>query len=302
LPRQAGRAARTCAALAGLGERGPAGWNVVELSKTADGCRRVQDALGLAPLRDQKRIVEELRGHVCELLGSPHGNHVVQLAVVLLPPGAVDFVRSEILDTWDPVVLARHRYGCRVLERLIEHFPSCALAGAVGSILSNVEYLSGDRYGNYVVQHLLEHGTEGDRKQIGSAVRSSVARFASNIFACAVLDKALTYCHWGDQLEIVRRVLEQEPLLAKLASSPHSFATTQRLFQVAARASGPAARGAAGGGGLLELACQQLLKKPPLDAFKAGHQHGQSLLNQVLRGEDQGSAAAPAVGWGTSPK
>lgn len=265
---------------------------VIELSSTAAGCRQVQDALRLAQKRDQKLIVRELRGHVCELLDSPHGNHVLQLAVELLPPEAVEFICSEILDRWDPVVLARHPYGCRILERLIEHFPARALAGAVGDILGKVESLSDDHYGNYVIQHLLEHGTEGDRKQIGKAVRSNVARFAGSAFACGVLDKALTYGSWGDQLDIARRVLEQEPLLVMLATSAHGFASTQRLFQVAANARGSAAHGAAAEGGLLELACRQLLKQSSLDAILAC-KHGQSLLKEVLPGGHHSSAGAP---------
>lgn len=256
---------------------------VVECSRTAAGCRLVQDALGLAQKRDQKLIVQELQGHVCELLECPHGNHVLQLAVELLPPEAVDFVCSEILHKWNAATLARQPYGCRVLERLIEHFPARRLEGAVAAILCKVESLSDDRYGNFVIRHLLEHGTEGNRKHIAETVRSNVAHFNSG-FACGVLDMALTYSSWGDQLDIARQILEQEPLLATLATNAHGFASVQRLFTVAARASGSAACGARaedGEGGLLQMACQQLLKPPLLDAIRAC-KHGQCLLNEVL--------------------
>jgi len=211
---------------------------------------------------------------------------VLQLAVELLPPEAVDFICSEVLDRWNPVVLARHPYGCRILERLIEHFPAHALAGAVGEILGKVESLSDDHYGNYVIQHLLEHGGQGERKRIVEAIQGNVAHFACSTFACGVLDKALTYSSWGDQVDIVRRVLEQEPLLVTLATSPHGFASTQRLFQVAAAADAA----------LLELACQQLLAQPSLDAL-AACKHGQSLLREVLpegcRGLAGGRAQPP---------
>lgn len=66
-----------------------------------------------------------------------------------------------------------------------------------------------------------------------------------------------------------------------LATSAHGYGTTQKLFQIAAAASGSAACGATAEGGLLELACQQLLKQPSLDAIMACR-HGQSLLKEVL--------------------
>jgi mRNA-binding protein PUF3 len=247
-------------------------------SKTADGCRRVQDALKSALMPDQKAMAHELRGHVCELLESPHGNHVLQLVVELLPPDAVDFVRSEILQRWSAADLAQQPYGCRVLERLIEHFPGDRLEGAVRDILCKVETLSADQYGNFVIQHLLEHGDEGQRRRIADVVRSNAAHFVNGVSACGVLDKALTYGSWHDQVDIARRIVEQEPLLATMAASAHGFASTQRLFTIAAHAR---ERPAAAGGDLLEAACRQLLEQPTLERMMASR-HGQSLLSEVI--------------------
>lgn len=247
-------------------------------SKTAEGCRQVQGALKLAFKSDQKAMADELRGHVCELLESPHGNHVLQLVVELLPPDAVDFVHGEIMQRWSAADLAQQPYGCRVLERLIEHFPRGRLEGAVQDILDKAEILSGDQYGNYVIQHLLEHGDDGQRRQIADVVRNNAVHFVNGVFACGVLDKALTYCSWHDQVDIARRILEQEPLLATMAASAHGFASTQRLFTIAAHAR---ACPAAAGGGLLEAACRQLLAQPTLDRMMATR-HGQSLLSEII--------------------
>lgn len=270
---------------------------VVACSKTADGCRRVQGALKLSSKPEQKAMADELRGHVCELLESPHGNHVLQLVVELLPPDAVDFVCSEIMRRWSAADLAQQPYGCRVFERLIEHFPRGRLEGAVQDIFGKVETLSGDQYGNYVIQHLLEHGDDGQRRQIADVVRNNIAFFASGVFACGVLDKALTYGSWHDQVDIARRVVEQEPLLATMAASAQGFASTQRLFTIAARAR---ACPAAAGGGLLEAACRQLLAQPTLDRMMASR-HGQSLLSEVIPpgyGGSPGAFARSRLGVG----
>ena len=63
------------------------------------------------------------QGHVQQALESPHANHVLQRAINLLAPSSVRFILDELMQCVHPVALARHPFGCRVLQRLIEHFP-----------------------------------------------------------------------------------------------------------------------------------------------------------------------------------
>ena len=60
--------------------------------------------------------------------------------------------------------LATHPYGCRVVQRVLEH---CTIADVKdhirGEILRTTLPLATDQYGNYVIQHMLEHGPESAR-------------------------------------------------------------------------------------------------------------------------------------------
>ena len=62
------------------------------------------------------------------------------------------------------VPLSRHPYGCRVVQRVLEH---CDIEGVradmMKKILSSAYSLAQDTYGNYVIQHILEHGSAADR-------------------------------------------------------------------------------------------------------------------------------------------
>ena len=56
------------------------------------------------------------------------------------------------------VALSTHQYGCRVVQRLLEH---CTMAkqraSVLGEVLRATPALAQDQYGNYVVQHVLQH-------------------------------------------------------------------------------------------------------------------------------------------------
>lgn len=62
------------------------------------------------------------------------------------------------------VGLSTHPYGCRVVQRVLEH---CTLEDVKAfvrrQILLSTVPLAIDQYGNYVIQHVLEHGPDSAR-------------------------------------------------------------------------------------------------------------------------------------------
>lgn len=62
------------------------------------------------------------------------------------------------------VGLSTHPYGCRVVQRVLEH---CTIEEAKEhirrEILRSVGPLATDQYGNYVIQHMLEYGPDSAR-------------------------------------------------------------------------------------------------------------------------------------------
>lgn len=62
------------------------------------------------------------------------------------------------------VPLSRHSYGCRVIQRVLEHCDMRDVrAELMACLLGATRTLAQDTYGNYVIQHILEHGSEADR-------------------------------------------------------------------------------------------------------------------------------------------
>ena len=59
------------------------------------------------------------------------------------------------------VGLSTHPYGCRVVQRALEHCTIQDIKEHIQrEILRSTAHLATDQYGNYVIQHMLEHGPD----------------------------------------------------------------------------------------------------------------------------------------------
>merc|ERR1712146_772604 len=87
------------------------------LSKT--GCRIVQKAFEVVGGADRDLLIRSLENHITQLYESPHGNHVLSRAIEVLPATRNGFVISALLG--GAVTVSKHRFGCRIVCRLIEH-------------------------------------------------------------------------------------------------------------------------------------------------------------------------------------
>ena len=62
------------------------------------------------------------------------------------------------------VGLSTHPYGCRVVQRVLEHCTIEEIKDFIrNQILQSTTALTADQYGNYVIQHMLEHGPDSAR-------------------------------------------------------------------------------------------------------------------------------------------
>ncbi|KAA8539484.1 hypothetical protein F0562_026176 [Nyssa sinensis] len=184
-------------------------WKILE----AAGFRKM--AIEVVDLDQQTKMVAELDGHVMRCVRDQNGNHVIQKCIECIPQDAIQFIVSVFYD--QVVTLSTHPYGCRVIQRVLEHCSDPKTQHLVmDEILRSVCMLAQDQYGNYVVQHVLEHGKPHERtaiinKLIGQIVQMSQQKFASN-----VVEKCLTFGTPAERQILVTEMLgstdENEPL------------------------------------------------------------------------------------------
>lgn len=203
-------------------------WNLASVSK--EGCLVVQDAIKAwaentvsMSRRDlQKDVAKTFQGLVSEAFQSPHANHVLCACLKNLPAEMMGFVTKELLAVdkdgkpWVEAA-AIHKYGCRVLERLLEH--SSMLNEDMLQLLSIVLHgetcgkLVKNQYGNFVVQHILEHGTDAHRSHVATVLKKDLLNLARHRIASHVVEKALLMCSLDDRHAICEEIRKNQQQL-----------------------------------------------------------------------------------------
>eukprot|EP00927_Polykrikos_kofoidii_P082488 TRINITY_DN8218_c0_g1_i3.p1 TRINITY_DN8218_c0_g1~~TRINITY_DN8218_c0_g1_i3.p1 ORF type:complete len:699 (-),score=112.00 TRINITY_DN8218_c0_g1_i3:384-2480(-) len=194
--------------------------SVLYLTLEGVGCRVVQFALQVADVTAAVDVIADLRGHVVEAMQSPHGNYVIQKIVETLPVVHSSFIVEE-LRVMGAGAVARHRYGCRVVCRMLEHCASEEPATTfISEVLSEAGELCRHAFGHHVIHCIMEHALPGQRELIFEALCCELSRNVRNRNANFVIEKAFTCCSAEEQSNFVDRLLScGEDLLAALAQS-----------------------------------------------------------------------------------
>merc|ERR1712232_807905 len=164
----------------------------------------------------RKTIGEELRGHVWDAMRCPHANHVLQKCITTLRPQALQFMIDEI-EQRGVVKIAKHQYGCRILQRLWEHCRADQIQNLVENILLDAVSLCKHIYAHFVTQQILEHGSESHRHRLIAVLEQHVAELGSDKHASVLFSSALSYGCYEDQTTLLHAVLEQRGLIAAMS-------------------------------------------------------------------------------------
>ncbi|KAK0402935.1 hypothetical protein QR680_016623 [Steinernema hermaphroditum] len=169
--------------------------NVLNLALQMYGCRVIQKALESIDPQQQLEILKEMEGQVLRCVKDQNGNHVVQKVIERVEPHRLQFIIDAFVkgNNNDTVfTLSTHPYGCRVIQRVLEHCLEEQKRPVLEQLHANIKTLVTDQYGNYVIQHVIEHGALDDRDRIVAQIRGDVLKFAQHKFASNVIEKCLT--------------------------------------------------------------------------------------------------------------
>ncbi|XP_060175458.1 pumilio homolog 1-like [Lycium barbarum] len=183
--------------------------HVLTLSLQMYGCRVIQKAVEVVDLDQQTKMVRELDGHTMRCVRDQNGNHVIQKCIECIPEDAIQFIVSTFYD--QVVTLSTHPYGCRVIQRVLEHCHNPETQNIVmKEILQSICMLAQDQYGNYVVQHVLEHGKPEERTSIINKLTGQIVQMSQQKFASNVVEKCLTFGTPEERQTLVDEILGSE--------------------------------------------------------------------------------------------
>lgn len=178
---------------------------VLKLSLQMYGCRVIQKALEFVDIEQKELLVKELEGNVMKCVRDQNGNHVIQKCIEKVPANLIQFIVDDFKGSVHN--LATHPYGCRVIQRILEYcndaqtvtismpiFQSDSSSPLLTpkrtpqnpiltELLGTAVDLVKDQYGNYVIQHVLEHGSPDDKSEIIATMKGKILPMSQHKFA-----------------------------------------------------------------------------------------------------------------------
>lgn len=160
-------------------------------------------------------LLANLKGKVIQAAHSPHANYILQKFIELVPAEQLDFVVSEVED--DVIHVARNRFGCRILQRLLEQCKLWQVEKLIINALANGACLCRHQYGNFILQHILQYGSKSQRKAVADLILVDIIRLSKHRLASHIVTCALIHCSPEDVHRLTRAVLHDETELYNLS-------------------------------------------------------------------------------------
>lgn len=214
--------------------------NTLTLSLQPHGCRVVQRAIEVLPARHRNDLIEELltsTPKVIRCAKDPHATHVLQKATVQLQKdirsnkmvekntALLRQIEQAVAD--DVLILAVHPNACRLVQRVLGR---CNVRAStyIGQIMTIVyasyHTLAIDQHGNFILQHILDNGTQSQVDSVQSFVCSRVLELAQHKFGSHLVEKCLQSSTPAQAEAIVKELLKptghnEEYINAKIEES-----------------------------------------------------------------------------------
>uniref|UniRef100_A0A8C9FH87 Pumilio homolog 1 n=1 Tax=Pavo cristatus TaxID=9049 RepID=A0A8C9FH87_PAVCR len=199
----------------------------------------IQKFFEFGSLEQKLALAERIRGHVLSLALQMYGCRVIQKALEFIPPDQqviVSFNFNFLLDVErfllfgdmnsQVFALSTHPYGCRVIQRILEHCLPEQTLPILEELHQHTEQLVQDQYGNYVIQHVLEHGRPEDKSKIVAEIRGNVLVLSQHKFASNVVEKCVTHASRTERAMLIDEV-------CTMNDGPHSALYTMMKDQYA---------------------------------------------------------------------
>merc|ERR1712232_564245 len=139
---------------------------VWQMAQDQAQCHEVQRILEESDEMAKVAIAEELHSHVLDAVQHPYANFVVQKCVETLRPDAFQFIVDELMSSNRAQSVAQHKFGCRIIQRLLEYCRADQINQLVQQLLSEALELTRSSYGVYVIPHILEYACKEHQRYL----------------------------------------------------------------------------------------------------------------------------------------
>lgn len=186
----------------------------LDMSKDQNGCRYLQYKVS-TDAEAVDIILEEIEGHLQELMVDPFGNYLFQKIIENVSTEK----RFEILLKVRPIIVdaSINLHGTRSVQKFVE---LCVDSKDQTEVLVNclrghITKLSMDTNGNHIVQRCLQFFSADQKKFVFDAVQKDMMLITKHRHGCCVFQRCLDASTEGQKRSLIDKVIENTYQLVK---------------------------------------------------------------------------------------
>lgn len=172
-----------------------------------------------------------MHGYARKCVQSMFANYVIQKLVECVPVSHSSFVSHELCGVGTET--ARHRFGCRILCRILEFgsFDNLHTRALFDEILMHAESLCRHSFGSYVMEHVLEFGLPEHQRRVVEVLRKDLFETSACKRASRLVEAALRLCAANEQASLSTELVDNCDLLS-LAMHQSGCHVVKALFSM----------------------------------------------------------------------
>jgi hypothetical protein len=169
--------------------------DVINLVVDNCGCRVIQKLFDHQSIQLLRGLVDQVLDHAAELATNQFGNYVIQNILEAGPDDDIARLIAAFKGNFSRFSI--HKFASNVIEKCIRRalpaqrdFIFREIIGTDGHWeVERILQMSGDQFGNYVIQRIIEFGTAAQRMEISQVVSDNYDDLCKRVYARHVIAK-----------------------------------------------------------------------------------------------------------------
>ncbi|KAJ3156894.1 hypothetical protein HDU86_003429 [Geranomyces michiganensis] len=187
--------------------------NVLNLACDRFGCHVIQKALETVDEDLRTSLITELFRCVRETITHRFACHVWQRIFQIKwngePPAVMHYLDASLKGQWH--LIANDENGSLVVQCIFENCSQKEKGPILCEVLARTVEVARGQWGNWVIQHILEHGAPVDRNYVMKVLVHNFYPMAVDQYASKVVEKGLKLAPKREMYEMIETVLSSNP-------------------------------------------------------------------------------------------
>ncbi|KNC97720.1 uncharacterized protein SPPG_07182 [Spizellomyces punctatus DAOM BR117] len=214
--------------------------NVLNLACDRFGCHVVQKALDTVEEDLKASLISELFRCIRETITHRFACHVWQRIFQIKwsaePPAVMHYLDSSLKGQWHTI--ANDENGSLVVQCIFENCSQKEKGPILCEVLARTVEVARGQWGNWVIQHILEHGAPVDKNYVMKVLIQNFYPMAIDQYASKVVEKGLKLAPKREMYEMIETVLtpsvrDGRPAILEMMNNQFANYVVQHILSLA---------------------------------------------------------------------